>query len=415
MRKVLVITYRFPPSGKVGALRSRGIARYLPEFGWKPVFIVPVLFGKPESSFTLIETHPPYRKMLKYYFDREGKKRLKNILLPLPPLYKRAYSFMRGAVDFPDNMAGWFPFAEKAARDTIITERIKHMITISGPMSCHLTGLSIKKQFPEIFWLADYRDPWTIHENGSALKRLEKKMERNVISSVDAISIVTPQWAEEYRRFFPGKKVYTIPNGFDTCEINTGDSKLADEFTITHTGELYRGDMTPEPLFIALSELMRENKVSSFSLKFFGSKQKWLIPMAKKYGIRNFVHYYGRIERNEILAMQKESHVLFLPEIRFLNGKGRLTAKIYEYLAAMRPVIYTGKEDTAIAHFLNETQAGFTCPNVETAKNVLLQLYSQWKKCGTVDYTGLKKEILKYTHREMARKFAESLEGGGNS
>jgi len=104
-----------------------------------------------------------------------------------------------------------------------------------------------------------------------------------------------------------------------------------------------------------------------------------------------------------------------LPEIRFLNGKGRLTAKIYEYLAAMRPVIYTGKEDTEIARLLRETNAGHTCPDVDDIKTTLLLLYSQWKKYGDVVYKGLKEEIVKYTHREMARKFAKSLEGEENA
>lgn len=411
MNKVIVITYLFPPSKKVGALRSRGIARYLPEFGWEPLFVVPVLPGEPPPGFNLTETHPPYRKMLRYYFDRAQKKRLKNMFLPLPQFHKRVYSFIRGSVDFPDNMAGWLPFAADVACRIIRRENIKHMITISGPMTCHLAGDTIKKKFPGIFWLADYRDPWTIYEKGTPVKRAEKNLEKKAVSGVDAISIVTDMWAEDYGRFFPDKKVYTIPNGFDPGEINPGGYKLTDEFTIVHTGELYPERMSPEPLFAALSQLLKEGRISSFSLRFYGDKQEWLVPMAEKYGIGNFVTYCGRAERNKILDIQRESQVLFIPEIKFLNGKGRLTAKIYEYLAAMRPVLYTGKEDTEISRLLKETRAGMTCPGTEAIKGIVSEWYAEWTEKGAAGYCGVKEDILKHSHRQMAKKFAAVLNG----
>ena len=412
MKKVLVITCRFSQPDKVGAIRSRGIARYLERFGWHPVFILPVTPYPPGMKLDVSEAHPPYQKHVKLLLNREGKKRLRETAFPLPPFPERFYSFFRGLVEFPDPYAGWIPFAYYVACDIMERENIRHMITISDPVSCHLAGYRIKRRFPGVFWLADFRDPWALYVPNRGMKLLEKKLERKTLGLADAISMVTPSLSKDYQDAFPGKRVYTITNGFDPDEMSMGMERRSGPFTIIHTGSLYGGLRSPEPLFKAVYELLREKGIGDISLKFYGEPGQWLMEMAGKHGVAGKVESHGRIGRSEILGMQRNCHVLFLPWNRMSEGKKVLTGKIFEYLAAMRPILYTGEEDSDIAGLLRETGAGVTCPDAQAVKKVVLEWYMEWKNLGEVRYRGDRKGIMKYSHVEMASSFAGVLESG---
>ncbi|HOV21569.1 MAG TPA: hypothetical protein PLW95_02675 [bacterium] len=410
MKKVLIITYHFPPSKKVGVLRIKGLAKYLPEFGWEPVFVIPLLQQEPEINSQIIETHPPYQKFFKYYFSK-AKKRIKKISLPLPPFHKRVKSFFRGMIDIPDNRIGWLPFAYEAGKNLIEKEKINHMISILGPATCHLVGSNLKKRYKNIFWIADFRDPWTLYKNNTLINKYKRNLEIETLKEADAITIVTRKLAYDMKKIHKNKDIYFIPNGFDPEEIDLQPQKLTENFTITHTGSLFINKRSPELLFKALSELIKEQKIKAndISIRFFGKNQNWVLPLAEKYGLKDVVKYYGERERKECLKKQRESQLLLIIQVEGKGEEGCLTGKIFEYLTSFRPILSIGDKDNEVSNLLKETDSGIHCTTVCELKETVLKYYREWEEKGYIGYSGIKEEIMKYSHREMAKKFADIL------
>ena len=414
MKKVLIITYHFPPSRKIGAIRSKGLAKYLPLFGWKPIFIVPLLFEKPDENFDVIETHPSYQKILPFYFSRRGRKNLERISKPLPPFYKKVYSFFRGMLDIPDNRVGWFPFAYEVAKKTIEEENIRHLISIFGPATCHIIGSRLKRRYGNIFWIADFRDPWTLYRKMTLRNKFERKLEMETLKSADIISIVSEEMAEDMKGFYKNKKVFFIPNGFDPEEMADGNQELTKKFTITHTGSLDKKTRNPEILLVAVSQLIENGKISKkdIELRFLGKKQEWIVNLGKKYNIKEVIKYYGWKEREKVINFQRKSQILFLLQTKGIGEAKAMTGKIYEYFSSLRPILSIGEKENIMKKILKKTNAGIHCSTLEEIKEVLLNWYKEWKLTGVVKYRGEKKEILKYSHIEMAKKFAKILEDG---
>ena len=411
-KKVLYITYHFPPSKKVGAIRARGFAKYLPEFGWDVTVLTVLLPDYPEKDFNIIETHPPYQKFLPYIFNSKLRKRIKEIKGPLPCFRTRIYSFFRGMIDIPDSRIGWFPFAVSVGDQIIKNNKIQAIVSNFGPATCHIVASDLKRRNPEIFWLADFRDPWTQFRKNSLRTTFEKKLEKKVLENADALSIVSEYLAEKLKENYPQKPVFVIPNGFDPEEMSYDEMSPADYFTITYTGSMHPVVKNPSMLFNALSNLVKKNAITKtdFVLDFYGEGQNWILELALNYGLQDIVKYHGRKQRNEIIHIQRKSQLLLLITQQSSGEEGTLTAKIFEYLAARRPIISIGEKGGEVAKLLKATNAGIHCRTTEEIENFILKTYLEWKNSGIVKYCGIKEEIMKFSHIEMARKFVNILE-----
>ncbi|HPP67089.1 MAG TPA: glycosyltransferase [bacterium] len=414
LRKILYITYHFPPSTKVGAIRAKGFARYMPCFGWHVIVLSPLLSGKPDGQFHIVETHPPYQKIPPYLFNPNLRKRLKSAVGYLPPIHQRIYSFFRGAIDVPDSRIGWLPFAVYAAETIIKEEKPQVIVSNFGPASCHIVASQLKKSHPEIFWLADFRDPWTQFRKNSLRTRFEKSLEHKTLKYADALSIVSQYLANALQKDYPDKKVYTIPNGFDPAEMVIDNNPVTDKFVISHTGSLNRKFRNPSILLQALQNLIKTGKIERqhIMVTFYGHDQSWVLKDACKYGIADIVSYQGAKDRKEILEIQRNSQALLLI---WRSGKGEevtLTGKIFEYLASGRPIISIGENAGEIEYLLQQTHAGIHCKTLSETQAILCKMYQQWLKNHSVEYQGVKQEITKYSHIEMARRFSQALENG---
>jgi phosphoribosylanthranilate isomerase len=149
---------------------------------------------------------------------------------------------------------------------------------------------------------------------------------------------------------------------------------------------------------------------ATIEVHFFGDREEWLINDSKKYQLESVVQVHGQISREESLQKQRESQVLLLLTWNDPGEKGIYTGKLFDYLAARRPILALGLHGSVVTDVLNQTQAGITVSSDAEIKEQILTFYREYKEKGYVSYSGVHSEINTYSHREMARKYAEVLE-----
>ena len=234
-----------------------------------------------------------------------------------------------------------------------------------------------------------------------------------LLSVANALVTVSKPWAEKLHHLHNGKPVWCIPNGFDPEEFIKSSAQLTRKFTITYTGTLYDGKRDPSLLFMALKELIVGGDIDpdDVEIRFYGHKAQWLENKISFYDLQDVAKHYGLISRKIALNKQRESQILLLLNWNTSSPgeAGTCPAKLFEYLAAQRPILAIGGPPGVVTEILKETEAGVYVSNVKDLKRLLLQYYLEYKEKGRVSYKGHNDKIMKYSQREMAKKFAQLL------
>lgn len=425
MKKVLIIANLFHASPRIP-----GLAKYLPEFGWQPIILTTLIGEDPESRFghpndfksnsRVIETYhynpkEDIRVQVKKRFDLTSKKSYNYV----KPFLSFLYKFYQEIIHYPDEEKGWKPFAVNAGSELLQNEDIDAMISSSSPVTSHLIAKELKNRH-ETPWVADFRDLWTQNHNyhyGNIRKFFERRLELKTLQPADVLVTVSPLWAEELRTLHRGKKTYTITNGFDSDKMSNGQVDLTSKFTITYTGQIYTGKQDPSKLLAALRDLIHDGTMNpdDVEVRFYGPENELLAKEIEEYGLFDIVKQYGIVPRGVSFKKQRESQLLLLLnwEVSWEDQreKGWYPLKIFEYLAAQRPILAIGGSgEDVIRELLDKTKAGVYALSVEDIKRIIRELYSEYKCKGEISYNGNIDKINKYSHREMARKFAEVLD-----
>lgn len=419
MKKVLIIGYFWPY--REGSGRVIGLAKYLPEFGWQPIILTAPLHEKSDILFRVIET--PYHdafafwKRLFRFNSNDGitsqeKKRLG--VTSKKSFINFFINIGKAIICYPDSERGWKPFAIKAGSELLQNEDIDAMISI-WPVTSHIIAKELKNRY-KISWIADYPDLWSQNHNysyGPLRKLIDRKLELKTLLQADALTTVSRPWAEKLRMLHKRKSVYAITHGFDPATLNTPPANLTSKFTITYTGQIYTGKQDPSKLFAALRDLISDGTMypKDVEITFYGTGVDWLANEIEKYGLSTIVKQHGTVPIEIAFEKQRESQLLLLLNWEDYQVKGWHSIKIYAYLAAQRPILAIGGSgDDVIRELLEETKAGTYAISVEDIKNILRDLYSEYKRKGKISYNGEREKINKYSYREMARKFAEILD-----
>ncbi len=234
MKKVLIITYYWPPGSGAGVQRWLKFSKYLPAYGWEPVILTidPGYATYPALDNTLTDEVPPRLKVHKTkatdYFRlySRDKKRIPSSGFAIDEgkgLFSWLSKFIRGNFFIPDPRKGWNRYAFMKACELIEKEEIRNVITTSPPHSTQLIGLKLKKKYPDIKWIADLRDPWTDiyyydRFHPTALSRMvDLNYEKSVLKSTDAIITVGASLKELFASKIHGlrEKIEVISNGYD--------------------------------------------------------------------------------------------------------------------------------------------------------------------------------------------------------
>lgn len=421
MPRVLLISYHFPPRPSIGSLRTGGLVKYLPKFGWDPIVLAPQLPAGARPPVRLIETD--YRDVLAELKAKLGMSRSRGLHDQMglsfstvpgsPRWHTRVIDWIASMITYPDYTRGWLPFAKSALDELARTEKIDLIITSSPPITTNLLGAYAKKIL-KCPWIADLRDLWA--GPPSPLTRnafLQKRLEFKTLEQADALVTVSDSWADFLRERYQSKPVSCIVTGFDAEDQDAYASQLNRHFSITYAGDLYGGRRDPTPLFQALQELFQQGLMSPefVRVRFYGSKDPWLLASIQRYGLQAVVEVNGTIPRDEVLQRQAESQILLLLAMNVATDAGCYPGKLFEYLAARRPIMAIGGVKGATSELLTKTGAGVQLFSVGEIKTLLLTAYQQYRDRGSVTYAGVASEVEQYTHRDMARKFGQLLDG----
>ena len=409
MNKVLIIAHLFHASPRIP-----GLAKYLPEFGWQPIVLTTPLGENPDSRFGPPNDFREKNRVIETYgySSPYGKKRLTSKKYSgVRPFLKFLYRYYREIAQYPDSEKGWKPFAVKAGYELLQKEDVDAMISSSSPVTTHIIAKELKRKY-KIPWVADFRDLWTQNHNYpySPLRRLfEKRLEVKTLSTADALVTVSQLWAKELGMLHK-TEVYTITNGFDPDKTSNEKANLTSKFTITYTGQIY-GKQDPSKLLFALKDLISRGAIDpkDVEVRFYGPEDESLAKKIEKCQLSAIVRQYGTVPREISFEKQRESQLLLLLKWEDPRERGWYSGKIFEYLAAKRPILATGGTDDVVKELLNETSAGIDAQTVEDVKSALRKLYAEYKLRGKISYQGNAEKVNKYSYREMARKFAEVI------
>ena len=372
MKKVLLITYYFPPSGGAGVQRWLKTIKYLPEFGVETIVLTvdPVCASYPQVDESLCDDIPA---ALKVY-----KTKTKEILSlykrvspqkqvpyggfanePNPTLMQKISRFIRGNFFLPDPRCGWNKYALAKAKEIIENEGITTIVTTSPPHSTQLIGLELKKLYPNINWVADLRDPWTdiyynqdLYPTSWAQKR-NLAYERSVLEGADQIITVS----EDCKRLFAEKaevadKISVVPNGYDESDFEEKLGVRSEELGVKVLS--YVGVLAPQYDLTPLKALVSGRK--DILLRFVGVVSEEIQQEIKSWGVpTEFIPY---VSHSEAIAYMQASAalLLFIPNVP--NNEGILTGKLFEYLASKRRILLLGPEKGDAMKLVSECRAG---------------------------------------------------------
>jgi glycosyltransferase involved in cell wall biosynthesis len=390
--KVLLVTMYFPPAGGGGVQRPLKFATHLPALGIETHVLAP---DDPKWLHADPGLAPPTQAWIhraRYFGPRA--RRLADELhgsSGLDRISRQARS-LSSRVLVPDENVAWNLTAIPAAMRIVRSEEIDVVLTTSPPNSVHLIGAAVKRM-TGVRWVADLRDSIVAHPHRrverAAVRAKEKvsaSVARLVARQADVIVAASDAIADEALALDPAGVVTTIQNGADFDDFAGLEYRRRDRFRITHTGSFF-GKRDPRPFLSALAKSGLDDVVARFVGDFRVSDREW----AEQLGLGARLELHPYVARREALALQRDSDALLLliPEAGG-RGAGVLSGKVFEYLAAERPILAAVPPEGAAAELIEETGAGVVAApdDVEGLARALSELHAAWQ-AGTLDGTAL--------------------------
>ncbi|MGB5379075.1 glycosyltransferase family 4 protein [Muriicola sp.] len=423
MKKVLIVTYYWPPAGGPGVQRWLKFIKYLPENGIEPILYIPKDPHYPITDSSLIKEIPegltiyrnsiwePY-KLASLISSKKTKRISSGIIKTKKPSFsERMFLWIRGNFFIPDARRSWVKPSIKFLSEIITKEKIQTVITSGPPHSLHLIGVGLKQKHA-LTWIADFRDPWTSIGYHKALRltgKSQKKhqvLEHRVLNEADKI-LVTSKATETEFRAKTTRPISVITNGHDTAY--EGGAILDTGFTISHIGSLL-SERNPAVLWRVLSELAWDH--SSFKqalqIKLVGVVSEEVLNEIKKYDLESALEVMSYVPHEEAVLLQRSSQILLLAEINKDETRGIIPGKLFEYMSARRPILAIGPPGWEAAEMIRETKAGkvFTYEDAQELKETIWEWFMAYQnKSLQMPVTGIEK----YSRRELTKKLAAQI------
>lgn len=397
MKKVLIITYYWPPTGGSGVQRWVKFSKYLRRFGWEPVIYTPEnperlatdesLVADLPSDLTVLRRHisEPYAIYHKF-FGSSAKGAGVNPLNQQKKTFKQKLVVcLRGNLFVPDPRAGWVRPSVRFLSKYLKDNPVNAVVTTGPPHSMHLIGMGLKQRLG-VRWIADFRDPWTEMHYFKHMGLFpwtaarHRRLEQQVLEQADAVVAVSAPVRDDFqsRTSVP---VHLVTNGYDVEDFAAGAPELpADRFTLVHTG-LFASDGNPLKLWDVLSRKCAEdaNFKAQLRIRLAGKTDAEILDALAVRGLSGNVENLGYLPHGETVKLQRSANVLLLPLRQEPEYAKALPGKIFEYLAARRPVLGIGQENGAAAGVLKDAGAGvmYDWDRIEPMRNYI---ESSWER-----------------------------------
>lgn len=431
MKRVLIITYYWPPTGGSGVQRWVKFAKYLPSEGWQPVIYTPEnpeqlavdtsLEAEIPAEAEIIKTHitEPY-ELYKKFLRRSGHSKEAVEVNPVNAQNKsfaqKAAMWVRGNFFLPDPRCMWIKPSVKYLKKYLEEHPVDLIVSTGPPQSMHLIGrqLALETGIP---WIADFRDPWTKifyfkHLSMTAMtRRWHEKMEKKVLDDASAVVAVSPLVQKEFR-YMTNTPVELITNGFDECDFAAERCEEAEggndrDFIITHTG-LFAADGNPTVLWDVLAEKCRKEETfrENLKIRLIGKTDEQIISYLKSVGLEENLENMGYQPHSVAVEQQRTASLLILPLRKEPEYKAVLPGKLFEYMASMRPILGIGQPDGAMGMIIGDTKTGAVI-DWENESTISAYVDMCWERHKLGILTVGNVDISRYTRRNLTRRMAE--------
>ena len=431
MKRVLVITYYWPPTGGSGVQRWVKFAKYLPSEGWQPVIYTPenpeqlavdhsleadIPEGTEIIKTRITEPYELYKKFLRRSGHSKEAVEVNPVNAQNKSFAQKAAMWVRGNLFRPDPRCLWIRPSVKFLKKYLEEHPVDLIVSTGPPKSMHMIGRLLSKE-TGLPWIADFRDPWTKifyfkHLSMTkATERWHQKMERKVLDEASEVVAVSPLVQQEFQSM-TRTPVELITNGYDECDFPERDVETASggpdkDFVITHTG-LFAADGNPTLLWDVLSEMCAEDSAFKKALKIrlVGKTDTQILEAITESGLKDNLTDLGYQPHGTAVEEQRKASILILPLRKEPEYKAVLPGKLFEYLASGRPVLGIGQPDGAMSMILNKTNTGVV---VDWEDKISMKKYIDdcWKAHLDGNLTINDGEISAFTRRNLTRQMAE--------
>jgi hypothetical protein len=432
MKKVLILTYYWPPSGGAGVQRWLKFVKYMREFGFEPIVYtaengeMPVIDESLEKDVpkdTIVLKTPiwePY-SFYKRFIGRKKDDKINASFLnenKKTGLTEKISVWIRGNFFIPDARKYWIKPSINFLDDYIKKNKIDLVISSGPPHTMHLIALGLKQNNAGLKWIADFRDPWTnidFYEKLMLTKWADNKhhkQELSVLRNANLILSVGQTMSNEFLNMYKnsgGKdlnKFKVITNGFDDDDLKLGTIIKDTKFSIAHIGTLVK-DRNPQVLWKVLRKIVLENEKfkEQLEIKLVGKIDFFVKEQIELNGLTQFVKKIEYLPHDKVIEEQQKSKLLLLLVNNTKNAKGILTGKFFEYMSAKVPVLAIGPTDGDLADIINKTNTGLISgfDDEQTLEKNILDYFN-----GKVSDRD-EEQVNKYSRRALTRTLCELL------
>ena len=427
MKKILIITYYWPPAGGPGVQRWLKFTKYLPEFGYEPHVYIPENPSYPILDESLAKDINPHIKIVKNTIWEPYQ--IAEKLNPKNKSYKGGHFekketqslisklsvFIRGNFFIPDARKFWIKPSIAYLNDYIQKEGIDTIVTSGPPHSMHLIGLGLKEINPNLKWIADFRDPWTQISYHKELKltnwaaKKHESLEFEVMTKANLVLATSYSDGENFKKI-GAKNVEVITNGFE--EVKQKVEKDQTFFNITYSGglEMLRN---PIALWKALEELLQEHATLKQDLKlnFYGALAEDVKQTIINHHLNENLIVHGYVAHQESLNAINKANILVLTNFDNEASKGIIPGKLFEYMATNNPILAIGPDEADVQRILQETEAGkyFLHDQIIDIKKYIISHYQQWLANPNYQFHNNEEEVIKFNRKNLTERLAQII------
>ena len=431
MKRVLIISYYWPPTGGSGVQRWVKFAKYLPAEGWQPVIYTP---ENPEQLAVdasleaevpaeaeiirrrIVEPYEMYKKLLRRSGHSKEAVEVNPVNAQNKSFLQKTAMWIRGNLFRPDPRCLWIRPSVKFLKKYLKEHPVDLIVSTGPPQSMHLIGRKLAKE-TGLPWIADFRDPWTKifyfkHlQMTRATERWHHKMEQKVLDDATAVVAVSPLVQQDFQAMTK-TPVELITNGFDECDFTADKCMKAygdpeQDFVITHTG-LFAADGNPTVLWEALAEKCSTdpNFRKHLKIRLVGKTDEQILKSIEEAGLGENMENMGYQPHAVAVEQQRKASLLILPLRKEPEYKAVLPGKLFEYLASWRPVLGIGQTDGAMSMILNNTKTGLVL-NWDDRKSIEKYIDICWKDHLNGHLSVEDADISQFTRRNLTRRMAQ--------